>query len=75
VSRTTTRIGLGSALRRRDDAGYAWLVASGLFGQHYRGDRARRVLGHAPSAQLADAVREAVRGSVPAGERALQAAQ
>jgi nucleoside-diphosphate-sugar epimerase len=43
-------------LARMSDAGFAWLVASARFGQHYAGDRRVRELGIGPSPSLESAV-------------------
>ncbi len=47
-------------LRRPFDSGRMWLVASGRFGQSYRTERLRRVLGTWPVQPLEKAVKEAV---------------
>jgi UDP-glucose 4-epimerase len=50
------------AVARMSDAGFAWLVASARFGQHYAGDRRIRQLGVGPRPSLESAVLAGISG-------------
>lgn len=58
----TASIGVGEAFSRRSEAGYAWLVASSLAGQHYSAERLHEVFGYRSALPVHDAVRAAVWG-------------
>ncbi len=49
-----------TAVRRRDDAGFSWLVASARFGQHYSAERVRERFGAASTLSAQQAVAAAV---------------
>jgi nucleoside-diphosphate-sugar epimerase len=49
-----------TAIRRREDAGFSWLVASARFGQHYSAERVRREFGVVSTVSAREAVSAAV---------------
>jgi nucleoside-diphosphate-sugar epimerase len=53
---STARIGWMDAIRTRDEVGYAWLVASARFGQHYRRERLVSQLRYQSEASLESAI-------------------
>lgn len=55
------------ALSARDEVGFAWLVASARFGQHYRRERLVRKLGYRCVASLESAIRSGL-SSLQGGE-------
>jgi nucleoside-diphosphate-sugar epimerase len=52
----TTPISWAAAVRSRNEAGIAWLVASTRFGQHYRAERLLTERGYAPNFSLESAI-------------------
>jgi nucleoside-diphosphate-sugar epimerase len=54
------------AVARRSDAGFAWLVASAAFGQHYEARRLHDVLGYRSRIDVREAVAQALAGSASA---------
>lgn len=64
-----TQVSTREALRRRNDVGFAWLVASSRFGQHYSRERLVRQLGYRSEVSLESAIESGLSGLQGGGER------